>query len=373
MRRRLALALAATLHAGAAMAGCGPADADFTAPPAWPAVPVSVALGQDRVLLGRDGARVPARPAPVWLAEAGDPMPQTWMDRVDWAAYPPQADSPAPTRLYFDAAGRLCRVESYDAGQPGRASPPLLSGGFALEYDAAGALVRAVEYDQTAYRAPPVYTAVRQACLKRDARGSLTEFVGGGCGDAGKTAPTRRYVRDASGKLLRVIDSTATGAAVSVQAYDAQGRPSQRYAGPEAARGSGAEGDGPHPHAVPAAQPDPLYVLERKRLANLADGVPDSDWRIVRIAADVALDDAEDASWNPAAQTVLARGIVDPQGRAALSAEEQARIWDAMREAPGRIFWYRDPMSRVQLVPAMPQARWRACADPANLAADACG
>jgi hypothetical protein len=29
-------------------------------------------------------------------------------------------------------------------------------------------------------------------------------------------------------------------------------------------------------------------------------------------------------------------------------------------------------MSRVLLLPAMDEARWRACADPANQAADAC-
>ena len=128
-----------------------------------------------------------------------------------------------------------------------------------------GALARAVEYDPRPRTGPPVYTAVRQACLKRDGRGALTEFVGGGCGDV-PARPPRPGAMCARclGKLLRVIDSTmTTGAAVSVQAYDAQGRPSQRYAGPEAARGSGAEGDGAHPHAVPAAQPDPLYVLER--------------------------------------------------------------------------------------------------------------
>jgi len=370
----LTLALAAAVHAAPAVAGCGPADADFTAPLEWAAVPVSVDLADERVLLGLHGERVPSRRAPVWLAEAGDPLPQTWMDKVDWSAYRLDAGAPAPTRLYFDADGRLCRAERYDLGQGGRrASPPFLLGGFALEYDAAGALRRAVEFDQTAYRAPPVYSAVRQACLKRDAQGVLEAFVGGGCGDAGKTAAARRYVRDASGRLLRVIDGSEQGTAMSVQTYDAEGRPLRRYVGPEAARGHSPQGDGPYPYAAPPPQSDPVYVLERGRLSRLSSEEPDTDWRIVRIADDVPLDGGEDESWDPAAQTVLAQGAADAQGRASLSSEAQERVWKAMLDAPGRIFWYRNPMSRVQLVPAMPQARWRACADPSNLAADACG
>ncbi|MGE8690742.1 MAG: hypothetical protein ACN6PJ_26595 [Achromobacter sp.] len=366
------LALAAAVHGSPAWAACGPADADFTAPAALTAVPVSVDLSDERVLLGRNGERVATRPAPVWTAESGDPLPQTWMDKVDWSAYR-EDDAAAPTRLYFDADGRLCRVQRYDVPARGaRAAEPFLLGGFAMEYDATGALARVVEYDQTAYRKPAVYSAVRQTCLKRDAQGALTALIEGPCGNARGPAASRHFLRDAGGRLLRVIDTDEEGRAVSVQAYDGQGRPGQRYLYPHSRYAAPGDGNIPYPYAEPPRKHDSLYVLERERLSRLATEVPGSDWRIVRIPDDIPVDDADMQSWNPRAQIVLAQGVTDRQGRARLEPEAREKVWQAMHDKPGRIFWYQDPASRVLLVPAMEQARWRACSDPANLAADAC-
>ncbi|RIJ05256.1 hypothetical protein DXK93_04905 [Achromobacter sp. K91] len=367
MPRRLVLLLAAIAHAGPALAACGPAAVDFTAPVPLKAVPVSVGLGGDRVLLGRQGERIAARNQPVWVDETGDPLPRTWMDKVDWSAYRLDNVSRAPARLYFDGDGRLCRAESYELPRRGD-GPPFLSGGYTLEYDGAGALTRVVEYEQTAVRRPATYEASGQACLKRDARGALTAFTNEACEDKQQPAAGRFYARDAAGRLLRAIDIAAQGGAFQVQTYDAQGKPDQRYVRRHSP-GDGARSYAHVAHASPDSRP---YPVHREELNQLSTEVPGNDWRIVSIADDVPLDDTDMQSWNPDTQTILAQGVTDAQGRALLAADAQARVWQAMRDKPGRIFWYSDLMSRVLLLPAMDEARWRACADPANQAADAC-
>lgn len=369
MLERLALALSAIAYAGGA-AACGPAPVDFTAPVALKAVPVSAGLGEDRVLLGLHGERIAARNTPVWVDETGDPLPRTWMDKVDWSAYQLDGVDQAPARLYFDAEGRLCRAERYELPpRNAQGAAPFLSGGYALEYDAAGALTRVVEYEQTEYRRPAAYAASRQTCLRRDARGALSAFINEGCGSAQEPQGGRFYARDADGHLLRAIDTTAQGGAFRVQAYDAEGRPQQRYR----RRYSPGENDRSYADIETAARDSRPYALKRDELGSLSAEVPGNEWRIVRIADEIPVNDSDMQSWDPRTQTILAQGVTDPKGRAPLAADVQARVWQAMNDKPGRIFWYSDPMSRVLLVPAMDEARWRACADPANPSADACG
>ena len=368
MHNRLVLILAAIAHAGPALAACGSASVDFTAPVALKAVPVAVGLGGDRVLLGRQGERVAARNQPVWVEETGDPLPRTWMDQVDWSAYRLDSVQRAPTRLYFDGDGRLCRAESYDIPRRGDAAP-FLSGGYTLEYDGAGSLTRVVEYEQTSVRRPAAYEASRQTCLKRDTSGALTAFINEACDDKQQPAAGRFYARDAAGRLLRAIDTTSQGGAFQVQTYDGQGRPQQRYV----RRYSPGDGGKSYADVAHASRDSRPYPLRREELNELSTEVPGNDWRIVSIADEVPLDDADMQSWNPDTQTVLAQGVTDAQGRSVLAADAQERVWQAMRDRPGRIFWYSDPMSRVLLLPAMDEARWRTCADPANQAADACG
>ena len=367
MHKRLVLLLAAIAHAGPALAACGPAAVDFTAPVALTAVPVSAGLGDDRVLLGRQGERIAARNTPAWVEETGDPLPRTWMDKVDWSAYRLDDASQAPARLYFDGDGRLCRAEHYEI--PRRGGTPFLAGGYTLEYDGAGALTRVVEYEQTSVRRPAAYEATRQTCLKRDARGALTAFINEACDDKQEPAGGRFYTRDAAGRLLRAIDTISQGGAFQVQTYDAQGQPQQRYLRRHSP-GDGARSYADVAHASADSRP---YPVRREELGTLSTEVPGNDWRIVSIADEVPLDDTNMQSWNPDTQTILAQGVTDAQGRARLAADAQERVWQAMRDKPGRIFWYSDLMSRVLLLPAMDEARWRACADPANQAADACG
>ncbi|MNQ28978.1 hypothetical protein D3C85_422800 [compost metagenome] len=381
--------LAAALHAAPALSACGPADAGFAAPGTLAATPVSVDLSHERVLLGRHGERVPTRPAPVWAEDKGDLLPRTWMDKVDWSAYRVDGGANggasggadggtdggvdggravAPTRLYFDPDGRLCRIERYDRpARGGRAPQP--AGGFALEYDARGALLRVAEYEQ----APgATYAMVGQTCLKRDAQGALIEFIADRCGNAQDPAGSRRFVRDAAGALLRVIDTTALGEPVAVQTYDGNGRPRQRYVRQYSPYAAAGESSASLPYAEPAPQRDRLHILEREGLSRLSAEVPGNEWRIVRIADDVPLDDSDLESWDPQTQTVLAQGLTGPLGQAPLKPDEQERIWKAMHDKPGRILWYVDPMSRVLLVPAMAPAAWQACTDPANLTGQAC-
>lgn len=169
--------------------------------------------------------------------------------------------------------------------------------------------------------------------------------------------------------MLRAIDTTSQGDAFRVQTYDAQGRPQQHFL----RRHSPGDGGKSYAYAETASGDSRPHVLERAALNSLPTEIPGNDWRIVRIADEVPLDDSDMESWDPRTQTILVQGVTDPQGQALLDPDAQQRVWQAMRDRPGRIFWYSDLMSRVLLVPAMDEARWRACADPANPAADACG
>ncbi|MDQ6212328.1 hypothetical protein NMF62_04560, partial [Achromobacter insolitus] len=216
---------------------------------------------------------------------------------------------------------------------------------------------------------PAAYAASRQTCLRRDARGALSAFINEGCGSAQEPQGGRFYARDADGHLLRAIDTTAQGGAFRVQAYDAEGRPQQRYL----RRYSPGESDRSYADIETAARDSRPYALKREELGSLSAEVPGNEWRIVRIADEIPVNDSDMQSWDPRTQTILAQGVTDPKGRAPLAADVQARVWQAMNDKPGRIFWYSDPMSRVLLVPAMDEARWRACADPANPSADAGG
>jgi hypothetical protein len=361
------LACAAVLHAAPAQSACGPADAGFSPQGGLTAVAVSVDVTQERVLLGRHGKRIATHAQPIWLTESGDPLPRTWMDKVEWSAYRADgSDAATRARLLFDAQGRLCRVERLDSPKFGK---PAVSGGHTFEYDDAGALRRVAEYERTG---KPTYTLVGQVCLQRDARGALGAYIAGGCEDGGTTAASRRYVRDTAGKLLRVIDAAAPHEPVTVQTYDEQGQPAARYVRRLSPFAAPAGGEGPDAYAEPASTQDRLHVIGRDALARLATEAPGNEWRIVRVNDDVPLDDTDMVSWDPGSQTVLAEGMTGPEGESPLDRGAQDRVWKAMQDDPGRILWYTSPMSRVVLVPAMAAATWRACSDPGNASRDAC-
>lgn len=361
-----ALASASVMLADPALAACGPADAGFSESGALTAVRVSVDVTQSRVLLGRQGERVATQPQPVWLTASGDPHPRTWMDKVDWTAYRVgDGEGAAHAQLLFDADGRLCRVQHLD---PRALGTPTVSGGHAFEYGADGSLLRVAEYTRTQGAA---YTLVGQVCLQRDAHGALQAFIAGRCNEALDAAPGRRYVRDASGRLLRVIDATANEP-VAVQTYDDRGQPATRYVRRQSPFTSPDGHDDPGAYAEPVALRDRLHVIERDALSRLSTDVAGNAWRIVRLQEDIALDDDDMVSWDPGSQTVLAEGVTGDQGQCALDPAAQQKVWKAMQDEPGRILWYTDPMSRLVLVPAMPAATWRACTDPANVSRNAC-
>ena len=355
------------LYPAPALAACDPADAGFPAPGALTTIPVSVDLTQDRVLLGRHGERVATHPQPIWLTEAGDPLPRTWMDKVDWTAYRVDGGrGAAQAQLLFDADGRLCRVQRLERRASGAVS---VSGGYAFDYDDGGKLRRVAEYARAHDAA---YSLVGQVCLARDARGALQAFIAGGCGDGVDAAPGRHYVRDAAGKLLRSIDAAAANEPVAVQTYDEHGRPAARYVRRATVLRSATGGDGFIAYAVPLSTQDRLQVIEREELSRLTTDVAGNAWRIVRLNEDVPLDDTDMVSWDPRNQTVLAEGVTGREGQSALDPAAQQKVWEAMQDEPGRILWYTDPMSRLVLLPAMPAATWRACTDPGNVSRDAC-
>ncbi|WP_313701436.1 hypothetical protein [Achromobacter sp.] len=361
-----ALASASVLHAAPALAACGPADSGFSESGALTALRVSVDVTQSRVLMGRKGERIATHPQPIWLTTSGDPLPRTWMDKVDWTAYRvDDGKGAAHAQLLFDADGRLCRVQRLERRALGT---PTVTGGHAFEYDADGSLLRVAEFERTQGAA---YTLAGQVCLRRDAQGALQAFIAGPCGDAMDAAPGRRYVRDAAGTLLRVIDAAANEP-VAVQTYDERGRPATRYVRRQSPFPSPDGNDGPGAYAEPVAPQDRLHVIEREALSRLSTDVAGNAWRIVRLKEDIALDDTDMVSWDPSSQTVLAEGVTGEQGQCALDPAAQQKVWKAMQDEPGRILWYTDPMSRLVLVPAMPAATWRACTDPANVSRDAC-
>lgn len=359
------LALAA---AAPAQAACGPAGADFSIVPPLPAVPVSVDLRDDRVLLGKHGERVPADRRLITVDDNDDLNPRTWADRVDWLAYPVRdgADKQAPAKLYFDPDGRLCRMERYLSVR-GKAR---LEGGYVLEYDAAGALAGYVEYAlESGNSAPPPFHATRHACLRRDASGALTAFIEEGCDDPKGPGAGRHYVRDASGRLSRIIDISPQGMAVAVRTFDAEGKPAQRYV-LQLAGYFHPNGLRPYAFTELPDTGDRLFPLHREELAGLQGEAPEIPWRVVRIKDDVPMED--EMSWDPDKQTILAQGELNAQGAAVLTPALQRQVWQAMRDHPGRIFFYPAPMTRYLLVAAMPPAQWQACGDPLNQSPDAC-
>ena len=56
-----------------------------------------------------------------------------------------------------------------------------------------------------------------------------------------------------------------------------------------------------------------------------------------------------------------------------LSDPQQAQLREALRQTPGQILLYINPMSRLQPVQALTSDTWRRCLDPAQARADACG
>ncbi|MGE8640621.1 MAG: hypothetical protein ACN6PR_18345, partial [Achromobacter sp.] len=341
----LALAAAHTLLAAPAIADCGPADIDFSEPSRLSAVPVSVDLANDRVLLGKHGERVPTNRKLAWTSERGDLDPHIWTDKVDWSAYRTR-ETPgtvAPTRLYFGPDGTLCRVERYGKIR-GRT---ILEGGYTLAYDAAGALAAYIEYDLAGASSAQPYSTTRRACLQRNAQGVLTTFIDDGCGDAKGPGASRHYLRDASGRLLRVIDTLSPGQPLAVQTYDTQGKPTQRYVRQYAAFIAPGDSQGPFAYPEPATRPDRLYPRLREHIGAIPGEIPGVEWRIVRIPDDVPMDGDDQSSWDPAVQTVLAKGETDAQGTANVTPQAQEQIWQAMHKHPGRVLFYFDPMGRV--------------------------
>ncbi len=366
---RVALAAAPLLFASAAHAACGPADTDFSVASTLPAVSISVDLDGERVLLGKRGERVPTN-SRLAVLDDGELMPRTWMDKVDWSAYrvSDKRARPAPTKLYFDPEGQLCRVERYRSMR----GEAVLESGYTLSYNASGALTAYTEYSLSSPSNPQPYYATRRACLQRDAQGQLTTFIDDGCGDTKSAGARRHFVRDDSGRLLRVIDLVSPGQPVSVQLLDAQGKPGPRYVRLATNYFVPGADQTPLAYADPPVKPrERVYPLEQKTLAALPLEVPENPWCIVRIKDDVPMDD-DMMSWDPETQIVLAQGADSTQNVAVLTPAQQQQVWKTMGDHPWRVYFYPDPATRILLVPAMPPEKWKACSDPANTAADAC-
>ena len=320
------------------------------------------------VLLGHRGERVPA-PVALFALSDPDPEPRFWPDAVDWSPYTLADGAEANIVFERDRNGAICRILQ---SVPMRGKR-LDLGGYRLAYDARGRLTGYVQY-VTGRGAS--YEAERQACVERNDAGAIIALHETGCvAPAGQAAAARPvqskpaqsvyFVRDGQGRILRRIDLRAGIEGAEVLRYGAAGGVVRLRARPTSDNALLA-------YAEPASSKERLWILQTGTVPPLNIEIGDQPWRVVRIPAEVlALPD--DASWDPDTHTLLFEGKTNADGELVLSAPQQAQLREALRQTPGQILLYTDPMTRFQPVEALTPDAWRACLDPAQARADACG
>lgn len=314
------------------------------------------------VLLGHRGERVPA-PLALFVLSDPDPEPRFWPDAVDWSPYTLADGTKASIVFERDAAGAICRILQSVPMRGERADV----GGYRLAYDAQGRLSGYVQYTTGRWKPAGVE---RQACVDRNQAGAITALHETGCvvpaGQvaAAKPAQSVYFVRDAQGRILRRIDLRAGVEGAQVHRYGANGSVVRLRAQPTFDNTLLA-------YAEPASSKERLWVLQTGAVPPLNIEIGDQPWRVVRIPAEVlALPD--EASWDPDTHTLLFEGKTNADGELVLSAPQQAQLREALRQTPGQIMVYTDPMTRFQAVQALAADTWRACVDPAQARADAC-
>ena len=379
--RRIAPSLASMLGL-ALLVLAGQASARSLAPLPCPplATPIDAAVrGEDTrmqsirenldggaILLGHRGERVPA-PLALFTVSDPDPEPRFWPDAVDWSPYTLADGSETNTVFERASGGAICRILQSVSLRGKR----IETGAYRLTYDAQGRVAGYVQY--VAGQGGRLAVA-RQACVDRNEAGAIVALHEAGCvAPAGQGAtevtqsPTQtvHFVRDASsGRILRRIDLRAGVEGAEVRRYDADGSMVRLRAHPSA--------DGVSAYAEPTASKERLWILPAGKVPPLNIEIGDEPWRVVRIPAEVlALPD--EASWNPDTHTLLFEGKTNASGEVVLGAAQQAKLREALRQTPGQILLYINPMSRLQPVQALTPDTWRRCLDPAQARADACG
>lgn len=362
---RLALLCGAVLP-GAGTAACPSPAAGFEAVPGLDVHGVAVELSGVRVLLGQDGSRVDTAGAPITVRPDGDLQLAGWAARVDWRAYASPDIDTAPTLAYRDADGTLCRLARWTWVRGER----LRDGGWAFFYDAAGRPSGYAAYDARFGKGrQAALQRSDAACLLRDAAGHVTRFVPAVCGEAADGDV--RYVRDEAGTLLRAIDHRPTGQAHTVVEFGSDGKQKRRLT-LASVRGVMVSGQGNPAFVMPGQTRERVMVWQEEGGNAVETGIPQEPWRIVRLDAGFAQDDPGAQSWDPAWQTVIVSGASDATGRIKPDPVASRQVSDALREHPGRVFWYVDRSTRFLLVPSLAPQVWAACVDAENVAPGAC-
>ncbi|MHA7682513.1 hypothetical protein [Cupriavidus sp. PET2-C1] len=411
----LALSVSPVAHAV-----CDPAA---SAAAAMTRVVVDFPLEDAGTLLGLDGARVKSDnlEAPLRISISGRARVSLWAEQVDWSVYGLPADKRVgPTVLYFDGAGdnarHLCRVEQYRFteafeqrreallspaqslryaserrhGRPGNRADDARAAGpedyklertLVLRYDGAARLAGFDTVDSED-DAPPKLSS--QHCLRYDKAGWLASSGEGACESGSGETAALRYVHDADGHLLRMIQRDPHGRRVQVRTFDAQGKPLHLYIREGPSEGYASMNVG-LPYRLPeslGAQRghDSSYAASNPAQYTMVLNGPDwrvpsveswhYPWRILLLPGDETAGDI--MAFSAGQREVLASGNSGQGSDIRLTAQQKRKIWEAARARPGRVFWNYAPGQDLVLVAAMPEAVWRQCADTAERTAQAC-
>ncbi|NMK46214.1 hypothetical protein [Achromobacter sp. Bel] len=335
-----------------------------------------ISLDGTNTLLARDGSRIPSWQPAVAVQTGARATPVVWAERVDWSVYAAAPDARigvAMLRFETGADGRqhLCGIARYSANTveaartSGKADLPPPDSETRYYYGDGDKLTGVQERSRAADGRPNPAT---RYCLRYDGNGWLAELGADAC-----TAPSRpmtRYVHDAAGRLLRVIAyQNDAGEASQVEAYDGQGRRTQRYARQRMGWSEGVRALGLPYRETPSEYA--VLVLPGPAWKPPALDSYHYDWAIVQPKAGNGGRDIYAAKRDPA--QVLAKGNSGNGGQFALTAAQKQRIWEAAGKTPGGVQWLWAPGQTYTLLQAMPRSAWDACTDPENRRADACG
>lgn len=338
-----------------------------------------ISLDGTNTLLALDGSRIPSWQPAVAVETGARATPVVWAERVDWSVYAAAPDArigEAMLRFETGADGRrhLCGIARYSANsveaarEAGKADLPRPDSETRYYYGDGDKLTGVEERSRAADGRPNPAT---RYCLRYDGNGWLAELGADAC--ASPSRPMTRYVHDAAGRLLRVIAYQGhSGEASQVEAYDGQGRRTQRYLRPHI----GWAEDGPALGLPYRETPSEYAVLVLPGPAWKPPALDSYhyDWAIVQPKPDGSGDGGRDiyaAKRDPA--QVLAKGNSGNGGQFALTAAQKQRIWDAAGKTPAGVQWLWAPGQTYTLLQAMPRAAWAACTDPENRQAGACG
>lgn len=336
-----------------------------------------------RYRLGLHGERVPSRDDAPALVQRGNrvELEPIWQAQVDWSAYVPADPNESYTRMVFDrqadGSRRLCRMESVRLYSEDEETPPAptIERVMVFEYGEHGRLERVVTHTPREAASPTEWDAPRSICYRYDAHGypmARLHGVEGDCAARPLSEAGTLYVNADDGRLLRVLSAGVVypdGEPVPVEyadTYDAQGAPLHRYLNTrgEAARLSLPPATGKHNDRWAM---DELGIDDAIRIQINRPHTPPKSretWRFVLLKSDYLTRDRYYVE--EAVEEALGEGKADARGMIALKAPQERRIVERVHTYPGRVVLQLGRTRYFGLWPAVTDAQWMACADPAR-------